>query len=104
MRPLPQQPPAAPLPPMPDDRVPLTDRLMAALLPLPEGAARPPPPPPGEFTPGGFTPEQSERRLRRALTQLGLLRGDETAEVCHRRAAPAPHRHATLLWNTSPAS
>jgi hypothetical protein len=102
MRPLPQQPPLrAPLPlPLPD-RTPITDRLMAALLPVPPSAEEgttacangsapvggPPLSAPANgsgsasaaASRGSTSPEGLEARLRHTLVRLGLLSGNEQA-------------------------
>ena len=83
MRPLPKQPPPRPPAPLPlPERTAITDRLLAALLPVPADA--PPAPAPADSTNGGSSSvsapaEQIEKRLRESLISIGLLRHEEMA-------------------------
>jgi hypothetical protein len=94
MRPLPKQPPPRQPPPLPlPPRTKLTDRLLAALLPMPPAetaaaataaAAALAAPPAAAAQPAASRaptrgPEEAEARLRRSLVTLGLLTGAETA-------------------------
>ena len=84
MKPLPREPLPRPPPPLPlPDRTALTDRLLAALLPLPADA-----PPTSAAASGGeegsggaeeLPAEILEARLRRSLASLGVLTGAERA-------------------------
>ena len=80
-------PPAAPPPVVPRERTSLSDRLIAALLPVTgadDGAvepAPPAPPPPGHEP---CTPEQAERQLGRALVSVGLLKASDPVAALRR--------------------